>query len=33
MNCKIIFDGRNIYDLISMKKFGFSYSGIGRMHI
>jgi UDPglucose 6-dehydrogenase len=27
---KVVFDGRNIYDPIEMKEFGFTYYGIGR---
>ncbi|PCI94184.1 MAG: UDP-glucose 6-dehydrogenase [Flavobacteriales bacterium] len=30
MNQKVIFDGRNLYDLEEMKAFGFYYSSIGR---
>ncbi|NQX99008.1 MAG: UDP-glucose 6-dehydrogenase, partial [Flavobacteriales bacterium] len=30
MNQKVIFDGRNLYDLDEMKEFGFYYSSIGR---
>jgi UDPglucose 6-dehydrogenase len=30
MNNKLIFDGRNIYDLADMKEYGFTYYSIGR---
>ena len=30
MKQKLIFDGRNIYDPVEVKKFGFQYFGIGR---
>ncbi len=30
MNSKVIFDGRNIYDPIEMKEFGYTYYSIGR---
>ncbi|KJS04829.1 MAG: UDP-glucose 6-dehydrogenase [Flavobacteriales bacterium BRH_c54] len=30
MNQKVIFDGRNLYDLTEMKELGFYYSSIGR---
>ena len=30
MNQKVIFDGRNLYDLEEMKEAGFYYSSIGR---
>ena len=30
MKAKVIFDGRNLYDLNQMEKLGFYYSSIGR---
>ena len=33
MNGKNIFDGRNLYDLDTIKKAGFYYESIGRMKI
>ncbi|MEI8226165.1 MAG: UDP-glucose/GDP-mannose dehydrogenase family protein [Bacteroidota bacterium] len=30
MKCKVIFDGRNIYDPAELKRLGFKYFGIGR---
>lgn len=33
MKHKVIFDGRNLYDLDMMRKFGFSYISIGRKEI
>lgn len=30
MKCKVIFDGRNIYDPAEIKRLGFKYFGIGR---
>ncbi|HMQ00321.1 MAG TPA: UDP binding domain-containing protein, partial [Cyclobacteriaceae bacterium] len=33
MNHKVIFDGRNLYDLENMKQLGFSYFSIGRKYI
>lgn len=30
LKSKVIFDGRNIYDPIEMKEYGFTYHGIGR---
>jgi UDPglucose 6-dehydrogenase len=30
MKEKLIFDGRNIYDIQEMKEFGYKYYGIGR---
>lgn len=30
MKCKVIFDGRNIYDPTELKRLGFKYFGIGR---
>ena len=31
MNQKVIFDGRNLYDIEEMKELGFYYSSIGRI--
>ena len=33
MNNKIIFDGRNLYDIQSMREYGFSYFSIGRTRV
>jgi UDPglucose 6-dehydrogenase len=33
MKEKIIFDGRNIYDILEMEENGFTYYGIGRMKV
>ena len=30
MKSKVIFDGRNIYDPVELKRMGFTYFGIGR---
>ncbi len=32
MKNKVVFDGRNIYDPVEMKEFGFQYYGIGIQH-
>jgi len=33
MNAKVIFDGRNLYDLEKMSKLGYYYDSIGRSRI
>jgi UDPglucose 6-dehydrogenase len=33
LNSSVIFDGRNLYDVVDMKKEGFFYSSIGREEI
>ena len=33
MKNKVIFDGRNLYELDTMSKYGFSYISIGRKEI
>jgi UDPglucose 6-dehydrogenase len=33
LKTKVIFDGRNIYDPIEMKEFGYTYYGIGRRQL
>jgi UDPglucose 6-dehydrogenase len=33
MNNKVIFDGRNLYDLNRVEEFGFDYFSIGRKSV
>jgi len=33
MNNKLVFDGRNIYDKVEMKEYGFTYYSIGRPNV
>jgi UDPglucose 6-dehydrogenase len=33
MKAKVIFDGRNVFDLAQMKELGFYYESIGRKTI